>query len=117
MMFTTLVQLLSCAGFIAGIGAAAYGFGSLAVTACAYLAPTPTAAPVPLPRPAQPRALGPAPKVTYEAPHPSARCPVCRTGIQGEVRMCPSCRVLSHEDCWTFQGGCAIFGCCAKASA
>lgn len=114
-MKMTLVELVACLGVLFGFGAAAIGFGSVAVLAYQSLLPerprigalrTPGAARVPESAPRQ---------VTFLEPHPSARCPVCRDGIQGQVRMCPRCRVLSHDDCWEFQGGCAIFGCCERA--
>lgn len=89
-------------GFVAGMSATVYCFGSLAAEWISAGPPVPRVQPA---TPAPPRQL------TFLEPHPSARCPVCRTGIQGQVRMCPRCRVLSHDDCWTFQGGCGIFGC------
>lgn len=103
MMISAILGLF---GFVAGMSATVYCFGTLAMDAAHFLS-----ASNPLPQvPATPRKLPPR-QLTFVEPHPSARCPVCRTGIQGQVRMCPDCRVLSHEDCWTFQGGCGIFGC------
>ena len=111
-MMISPIEILACLGFLAGASAAVFGFGSLALAAASTLA---TAT---LPAPARPRELParplPARQLNFTDPHPSARCPVCRTGIHGQVRMCPRCRVLSHEDCWSFQGGCGIFGCGEK---
>lgn len=107
----TPLELIACMGVMFGFGVAALQFGIVAVTAYWSLVPLRGPLAVP-PAPALPR-TGPR-QITYKDPHPSARCPVCRTAIQGQVRVCPRCRVLSHEDCWEFQGGCAIFGCCEK---
>lgn len=40
-------------------------------------------------------------------------CAICQTPVaQGEiVGPCPDCSGLFHEDCWTENGGCAIYGC------
>lgn len=41
-----------------------------------------------------------------------AHCPVCRESI-GTCRsqLCGSCDTPHHADCWSFNGGCAIYGC------
>ncbi|MBI4860391.1 MAG: hypothetical protein HY815_09030 [Candidatus Riflebacteria bacterium] len=40
-----------------------------------------------------------------------ARCPVCAEPV-GKPRMeCPRCGVTHHVECWSYSGGCAIFGC------
>lgn len=40
-------------------------------------------------------------------------CPFCRAEIkEGEsVKVCPSCNIPHHEDCWNANQGCATFGC------
>jgi hypothetical protein len=40
-------------------------------------------------------------------------CPVCGHGVEGG-HPCPRCRTPHHEDCWTYMGGCAIFGCSSR---
>ncbi len=40
-----------------------------------------------------------------------ATCPVCRTTVKDEGKVCPRCHTKHHEDCWDYSGGCAIFGC------
>ena len=42
---------------------------------------------------------------------PSGLCSLCRRGVSTESRGCPLCGVLYHEDCWTYLGRCAIYGC------
>lgn len=40
-------------------------------------------------------------------------CPVCKTEIAegNEIRICKSCDVPHHENCWIINKGCATFGC------
>lgn len=40
------------------------------------------------------------------------KCPVCGepTTAARTVR-CPGCGIPHHADCWSFQGGCSVFGC------
>lgn len=42
-----------------------------------------------------------------------ARCPVCNSGVEGRTLACGRCAVPHHEDCFAYNGGCAIFGCVA----
>lgn len=42
-----------------------------------------------------------------------ARCPVCNSGVDGRLLACGRCAVPHHEDCFAYNGGCAIFGCVA----
>lgn len=46
-----------------------------------------------------------------------ATCPVCAAPISGEARQCPSCRAPHHDDCWSYNGGCAIFACRGRSAA
>jgi len=39
------------------------------------------------------------------------RCKVCRQMIIGPCVLCAACETSHHEDCWTYGGGCAVFGC------
>ena len=39
------------------------------------------------------------------------RCPVCSQSVSGITVSCPRCETGHHADCWTFGGGCAIYGC------
>lgn len=40
-------------------------------------------------------------------------CGICQTAIAPGERIgpCPSCAASFHEDCWTENGGCAVYGC------
>jgi len=40
-------------------------------------------------------------------------CPLCQTRVlRGEVFVsCPSCHAQYHDDCWEYNGGCAVYGC------
>lgn len=40
-----------------------------------------------------------------------AHCPTCAQTVEGAAVRCPRCSVVSHSDCWSFQGGCGIYGC------
>ena len=45
-------------------------------------------------------------------------CPYCRFPLKGGVRgeLCDSCGTVHHAECWGEGGGCAVFGCTAKAT-
>jgi hypothetical protein len=43
-------------------------------------------------------------------------CKVCGCSIEEAHVACASCRAPFHRDCWTFIGGCSIFGCQSKQS-
>lgn len=38
-------------------------------------------------------------------------CPVCANPLGHEAHRCPRCATPHHSDCWTYYGGCAIYGC------
>jgi hypothetical protein len=44
-------------------------------------------------------------------------CKVCGDPIVEYHVVCASCRTPHHRDCWTFIGGCSIFGCNSKQCA
>ncbi len=49
-----------------------------------------------------------------EAPlAPRAQCAICMTAVEGgePVTACPACRAPYHAECWSENGGCAIYGC------
>lgn len=48
-----------------------------------------------------------------DAPTPAANCPYCLAVIAGtdEVAPCPGCGAVHHGECWTENGGCAVYGC------
>lgn len=41
-------------------------------------------------------------------------CPVCGAMMGPPVADCPGCHTPHHEDCWRYNGGCAIYGCGAS---
>jgi hypothetical protein len=41
-------------------------------------------------------------------------CEVCGDPISGLHVVCAACKTPCHRDCWTFIGGCSIFGCASK---
>lgn len=46
-------------------------------------------------------------------------CPVCQStlGADGQVHACAGCGTRYHEECWTYNGGCGVYGCrCAAAT-
>lgn len=51
----------------------------------------------------------PAPSATPGGP----KCPYCLATIAaGEAtETCPGCRAVYHHECWTENGGCAVYGC------
>jgi hypothetical protein len=46
-----------------------------------------------------------------------SECPVCGHAVTSDKRECPQCRTPHHGDCWTYSGGCAIFGCAGRKAA
>jgi hypothetical protein len=50
------------------------------------------------------------PGIVVQALSTGGGCPVCGHEVDGG-HPCPRCRTPHHEDCWTYFGGCAIFGC------
>jgi len=44
-----------------------------------------------------------------------SECPVCGHRVEGDGRNCPKCGTPHHADCWKYSGGCAIYGCEARA--
>src|SRR5215813_14911158 len=40
-------------------------------------------------------------------------CAICQTAIAEEesATACPGCKARYHADCWTENGGCAVYGC------
>ena len=42
---------------------------------------------------------------------PGAHCAICGVGLSGIRRVCGRCETPYHTDCWTYNGGCAIYGC------
>lgn len=40
-----------------------------------------------------------------------ARCPVCSDALDERVIQCANCEAYHHAECWSYAGGCAIFGC------
>lgn len=41
-------------------------------------------------------------------------CKVCGESIEGEHVFCDTCKSPHHTDCWSFVGGCSIYGCLGK---
>lgn len=41
----------------------------------------------------------------------TVRCAVCATGAEGRVSACSVCGTTYHADCWSYNGGCAVYGC------
>ena len=106
-----MMNLVALLGVILGFGAAAVEFGGLLKSILPEL-PAPRALPTPAPRaaPALPVPREPR-RITLKTRPNAARCPVCANEVKGQVLMCPRCQSVSHEDCWKYQGGCAIFAC------
>lgn len=44
-------------------------------------------------------------------PRQPGPCPVCGTPVVRPVASCSACHTPHHEECWSYNGGCAIFGC------
>lgn len=40
-----------------------------------------------------------------------ALCPVCRGPLEGPIDACSECETDHHPECFSFNGGCAVFGC------
>lgn len=47
----------------------------------------------------------------------SVRCAVCATETSGLLSACTVCGTAYHSDCWTYNGGCAVYGCKAAPRA
>ncbi|MBI4859941.1 MAG: hypothetical protein HY815_06715 [Candidatus Riflebacteria bacterium] len=41
----------------------------------------------------------------------TALCPVCGAGLDSNVCHCPRCETPHHLECWSWAGGCSIYGC------
>lgn len=41
----------------------------------------------------------------------AVRCPVCGEPAGDSPVLCPDCDTPHHDDCWAYNGGCAIYGC------
>lgn len=39
------------------------------------------------------------------------RCKVCGEPIVRRCVVCPECETPHHQDCWSYSGGCAVYGC------
>lgn len=39
------------------------------------------------------------------------RCKVCGQPIAGRCVLCAACETPHHQDCWSYSGGCSVFGC------
>lgn len=93
-----LAEFIGVVGMLLGFGASAVGVAGLvhdAVTSFAARLPGPPPPPV---------------KIT-RAGDASGRCPVCAERVIGAAVQCPGCRVPTHADCWSYQGGCGIYAC------
>ncbi len=53
----------------------------------------------------------PEPVLTGEFASRSGLCAVCGVAPDATRRECPRCRAPYHDACWTWLGGCAIYGC------
>ncbi len=38
-------------------------------------------------------------------------CGVCHSEVVGAAWVCPRCRAVHHQDCWSFNRGCSTYGC------
>lgn len=47
------------------------------------------------------------------APGTASRCAICRGPIEAAegATACPACHAPYHADCWSENGGCAVYGC------
>lgn len=41
----------------------------------------------------------------------SGSCGVCGTGMREGCVACPRCETPHHSDCWSYNGGCAVYAC------
>jgi hypothetical protein len=50
---------------------------------------------------------------TQPLAHSGSLCPLCRSPIcQGDsISTCPECKTMYHEECWSENRGCGIYGC------
>lgn len=46
-----------------------------------------------------------------EEPEDDGVCGVCGGVLGPPLATCPACSTLHHQDCWNYNGGCAIYGC------
>ncbi len=54
---------------------------------------------------------GEGPRLSVRAIREAGACPVCADTLEARPRSCRSCGTRYHEECWSYLGGCAIFGC------
>ena len=40
-----------------------------------------------------------------------ARCPVCAESLAGHIRRCTQCGAVHHDECWQYNGRCAVYAC------
>jgi DNA-directed RNA polymerase subunit RPC12/RpoP len=64
-------------------------------------------------RVAAPAAAQPAAPTARQAAAPARVCSICQSPVMsGEaVTACPDCQSVFHDECWTYNGGCAVYGC------
>lgn len=105
------------------LGSGLFGLGfAAAIGGCGYVAARlregfPQRPPPWTPRPRQPSPLELSAfelPVTFVMGTEGARCPVCAEGYDhhhAPPRACSRCRTLHHDDCLTYAGKCAIYGC------
>ena len=50
--------------------------------------------------------------------HTGKTCPYCQYPIKpaASVKVCPSCGIAHHNECWQQSGGCTTFGCTGQRS-
>jgi hypothetical protein len=42
-------------------------------------------------------------------------CPLCRESVEGPTSTaCPTCALPHHPDCWSWNGGCAVYACASR---
>ncbi len=68
--------------------------------------------------PPRPAGAAGAPRPVAVAPVPAAStggscCAICQSPLApGEAAVdCPGCKARYHEECWTYNGGCGVYGC------
>jgi hypothetical protein len=42
-------------------------------------------------------------------------CPICGHPVADTPHACHTCRTAHHQECWSYFGGCAVFGCKSHA--